>query len=86
MPGHRRWFLQAMAHALPAQPMLGAATADPLVAIMSLLIMAHAHQDPITRDQAIVVHPITRVMFLLVMALVLLGRITLAPDIAGSDN
>ena len=66
--------------------MLEAAIAVPLVAIMSLLIMAHAHRDPITRDRDIVVHPVTRVMFLLVMALVLLGRITLAPDIAGSDN
>ena len=75
-----------MAHALPAQPMPEAATAVPLVAIMSLLIMAHAHQDPITQDQDIVVHRITRVMFLLVMALVLLGPITLAPDIAGFDN
>lgn len=75
-----------MAHAPPAQPMLEAATAVPLVTIMSLLIMAHAHQDLITRDHDIVVHPITRVMFLLVMALVPLGPITLAPDIAGSDN
>ena len=38
--------------------MLEAAIAVPLVAIMSLLIMRHAHRDPIT----------------------------LAPDIAGSDN